>query len=66
MFSTWKAVASSGRDDDDVALLREDPVHPGDRLPGLARGFDIEDVVVLVLEVARLVRPETRKGLDDR
>ena len=67
MFSTWKAVASSGRRrDHDVALLLEDPVHPGDRLSRLARRLDGEDVVVLVLEVARLVRPEPGEGVGDR
>src|SRR6266536_3772961 len=47
-----------GRSDDDVALLLEDPVHPFDGLLGLGGRFDREDVVVLVLEVASLVRPQ--------
>ena len=47
-----------GRSDDDVALLLEDAVHPVDGLLGLGGRFDREDVVVLVLEVASLVRPQ--------
>src|SRR5207245_9064851 len=47
------------RCDGDVALLLEDAVHPVDRLLGLGSRFDREDVVVLVLEVASLVRPQS-------
>src|SRR5882762_6289737 len=55
------------RRDDDVAFFLEDPVHPVDRRLGVARGLYREDVVVLVLEVARLVRPQTsERGRDGR
>ena len=67
MSSTSNAVASSGRRrDDDVALLLEDPVHPVDGRLGLARRLDREDVVVLVLEVAGLVRPQPGERVGDR
>src|SRR3981081_1422718 len=74
MFSTWKVVASSGgeaitmsppplgrrgRGDNDVALVLEDAVQPVDGVLGLGGRFDREDVVVLVLEVTSLVRPQS-------
>jgi hypothetical protein len=54
------------RGDDDVAFLLEDPVHPVDRRLGAARRLHREDVVVLVLGVAGLVRPQTSERARDR
>ena len=54
------------RRDDDVAFLLEDPVHPVDGRLGLARRLDREVVVVLVLEVAGLVGPQTSERGRDR
>jgi CheY-like chemotaxis protein len=51
-----------GRRDHDVALRLQDVAHPLDRRPGLARGIDRERVVVLVREVARLVRAQAGEG----
>src|SRR3954447_1155120 len=47
------------RRDHEVALLLQDPVHPVDRVLRLVGGEHREVVVVLVLEVARLVRPQS-------
>ena len=52
--------------DDDPALLAQDPGHPLHRLGGLLGGLHGEDVVVLVLEVARLVGPQPRESVRDR
>src|SRR5581483_8666906 len=51
---------------DDVALFLEDLVHVRDELLGLARRLDGEVEVVLVLEVAGLVRPQAGKRVGDR
>ena len=50
MFSTSKAVASSGGDEMTMSRSLEDAVHPLDRIAGFARRFHREVVVVLVLE----------------
>ena len=59
MPSTSNEVASSGSDPMTMSRLHEDAVDPVDRLLRLGRRFDREDVVVFVLEVASLVRPQT-------
>src|SRR5580704_17544303 len=51
---------------DDVAFFPEDPVHPVYGRLGVARRFHREDVAVLVLEVAGLVRPQASEGRRDR
>lgn len=45
--------------DDDVTLVLEDPRDPVDHLGHVGRVVDGEDVVVLVLEVAGLVGPQS-------
>ena len=54
------------RGDDDVSFFLEDPMHPVHGRRGDARGLHREDVVVLVLEVAGLVRPQTSERGRDR
>jgi hypothetical protein len=50
----------------DVALFFEDPMHPVDGRLCVARRLHREDVVVLVLEVAGLMRPQTGERVRDR
>ena len=68
MFSTWNSVASSGGDgDDDAAFVRRGSGAPSRRSTAASLGgLDREDVVVLVLEVAGLVRPQTGERVRDR
>ena len=49
-----------------AAFFLEDPMDPVDGRLGVARRVHREDVVVLVLEVACLVRPQTSERGRDR
>src|SRR5947209_6841087 len=61
-----RSLQRAGRDDD-VAFFLEDPVHPVDGRLGVARWLHREDMVVPVLEVAGLVRPQaSERGCDWR
>jgi hypothetical protein len=67
MFSTLEGRSlERARRDDDVTFFLKDPVHPVDGRLGAARRLHREDVVVLVLEVASLVRLQTSERGRDR
>src|SRR5690348_9676820 len=60
-----RSLQRAGRDDD-VTFFPEDPVYPVDGRLGVTGRLHREDVVVLVLEVAGLVCPQSSEGRRDR
>jgi len=62
MFSTWRVVASSAGDAMTMSRSSLRCGAPSRCLLGLGGRFDPEDVVVLVLEVASLVRPQAARA----